>query len=41
MQILHTLGPLHKTFTGENTLVKSENFGKHNFTIDFTIGFFF
>ena len=30
-------GPLHKTFTGETTLVKSENSGKHNFTIDFTI----
>ena len=34
----HTRGPLHKTFTGEKTLVKSENSGKHEFTIDFTIG---
>ena len=31
-------GPLHKTFTGEKTLVKSENCGKNEFTIDFTIG---
>ena len=29
---------LRKTFTWEKTLVKSENFGKHEFTIDFTIG---
>ena len=29
---------LHKTFTGEKTLVKSENSGKHEFTIDFNIG---
>ena len=33
-----TRGPLHKTFTGEKTLVKSENSGKHEFTIDFTTG---
>ena len=26
-------GPLHKSFTGEKTLVKSENSGKHDFTI--------
>ena len=25
---------LHKTFTGEKSLVKSENSGKHEFTID-------
>ena len=31
-------GLLHKTFTREETLVKCENSGKHNFTIDFTIG---
>ena len=31
-------GPLHKTFTREKTPVKSENSGKHEFTIDFTIG---
>ena len=31
-------GPLHKTFTGEKSLGKSENSGKHEFTIDFTIG---
>ena len=31
-------GLSHKTFTGENTRVKSENSGKHNLTIDFTIG---
>ena len=29
------LGPLHKTFTGGKK--KSENSGKHEFTIDFTI----
>ena len=33
-----TWGPLHKTFTGEKTRVKSENSGTHEFTIDFTIG---
>ena len=32
------MGPLHKTFIGDKTLVKSENSGKHEFTIDFTIG---
>ena len=32
------LGPLHKTFTGEKNLVKSDNSGKHEFTIDSTIG---
>ena len=31
-------GLLHKTFTGEKTPVKSEKSGKHNVTIDFTIG---
>ena len=31
-------GQLHKTFTGEKTLVKSEISGKHEFTIDFTAG---
>ena len=31
-------GLLHKTLTGEKTWVKSENSGKHNFTIDFIIG---
>ena len=31
-------GLLHKTFTGEKALVKSENSGKHNLTIHFTIG---
>ena len=31
-------GLLHKTFTWEKkTLVKSENSGKHNFAIDFTM----
>ena len=34
----HPWGLLHKTLTGEKTLVKSENSGKHDFTIDFTIG---
>ena len=33
-----TWSPLHKTFTGEKTLVKSENSGTHEFTIYFTIG---
>ena len=33
-----TLGLLHKTLTGEKTQVKSENSGKQNVTIDFTIG---
>ena len=39
-RIISVRGLLHITFTGENTLVKSENSGKHNFTItiDFTIG---
>ena len=32
-----TWGPLHKTFTGEKTRVTSENSGKHEFTIDFSI----
>ena len=31
-------GPLHKTFTGEKTRVKSENACKELNTIDFTIG---
>ena len=30
--LLWSWGPLHKTFTGEKTLVKSENSGKHEFT---------
>ena len=30
-------GLLHKTLTGEKSLVKSESSVKHNFTIDFTI----
>ena len=30
--------PLYTSFTAEKTLVKSENSGKHEFTIDFTIG---
>ena len=34
----HPWGPLHKTFTGEKTLAKSENLGNHEFTTDFTIG---
>ena len=33
-----TWGPLHKTFTGEKTLVKYKNSGKHKCTIDITIG---
>ena len=28
----------HKTFIGEKTRVTSENSGRHEFTIDFTIG---
>ena len=35
---LYIRGALHKTFTEEKTLVKSEKSGKHKFTIDFTIG---
>ena len=31
-------GRLHKTFTGEKTLVISENSGKDDFTIDYSIG---
>ena len=41
LTIMHqddTLGLLHKTLTGEKNQVKSENSGKQNFTIDFTIG---
>ena len=36
--LVHIRDLLYKTLTGEKNLVKSENFGKHNFTIDFTIG---
>ena len=35
---METWGLLHKTLTGEETRVKPENFGKHYFTVDFTIG---
>ena len=35
---VNTWGPLHKTFTGEKTLAKSENSGNHEFTTDCTIG---
>ena len=37
-QLAYTWGPLHNIFTGEKILVKSENSGKHELTIDFTIG---
>ena len=36
--LLSTWGLLQKTFTTEKKLVKSENFGKHEFTIHFTTG---
>ena len=38
IKITDIRGPLHKTFTIEKTPVKSENSGKHEFTLDFTIG---
>ena len=38
VHLLQIRGLLHKTLTGEKTRVKSENSGKHEFTIDFTIG---
>ena len=37
-RLIVSTGLLHKTLTGEKTLVKSENSRKHNFTIDFIIG---
>ena len=33
---LSSRGLLHNTFTGAKSQVKSENSGKHEFTIDFT-----
>ena len=35
---MNSWGILHKTLTGEKTLVKSENSGKPYSTIDFTTG---